>query len=162
LFRLFGTGQMVDEKTMKILRATVQKRVASTVSWANYVARQLHREGIHCNVYSSMDTLPDGFRVVIEFHVAEVDKELLAKFRKPLYNSAFDYTGRGRDLRRAEREIEEGKIEELEQEEMIGEPLVSGDTVVDASEDVRGPEEEGGEGEGVAGGGGSGGSGQGA
>jgi len=149
--RIFEARERLDEATLRLIRAAVQKRMTSVLSYAHFVSRQLHRVGIHGNVYTSMDILPDGFRLVIEYHVVNVDEEVLAKARRELYRTAYDYAGSHAIYRKVQKVMEEGKLEEEEEgEEIEVREIVGGDKTVGASEGGGGSASEGGEAEGNA------------
>jgi len=141
--RLFEAREKIDKSTLKIIRATIQKRMASILSFAHYISRQLHRSGIHGNIYTSMDILPDGYRLTVEYHIVTLDEEVLRKCRGQLHKSAYDYQGPLRIYRRVERLLSEGKIEEPEEGEIDVRRIEDSG----ASEGGSGPEKEGGEGE---------------
>jgi len=141
--RLFEAREKIDKGLLKLVRATIQKRLASVLSFAHYISRQLHRNGIHGNIYTSMDILPDGYRLTIEYHIVTLDEEVIQKFRGQLYRTAYDYAGPLRIYRKVERLLSGGKLEESEEGEMD----VRGIEDSGASEGGSGPEETGGEGE---------------
>jgi len=149
--RLFEAKERLDRATLQLVRATVQKRMTSVLSFAHYVARQLHRSGIHGSIYTSLDPLPDGFRAVIEYHIVSVDEDVMQKARGELYRSAYDYVGPTRLFRKVERLASEGKLEEEEEgEEIEVREIVGGDQAAGASTGGGGSASEGGEAEGNA------------
>jgi len=144
--RVFEARERLDKATLQLIRATVQKRMTSVLSFAHYVARQLHRSGIHGSVYTSLDPLPDGFRAVVEYHIVSVDEDVLQKARGELYRSAYDYEGPTRLFRKVERLISEGKVEEEEEgEEIEVKEVVGGDKTAGASEGGGSSASKGGE-----------------
>jgi len=94
-----------DLRMIKLLQALIQKRMTSIVSYAYYVARQLIRSGIHTTVSSSINPLPTGYRITIEFSVTAIDKHLAERFRKQLYRSAYDHDGAYHHFRQIDRKI---------------------------------------------------------
>jgi len=144
--QIFEAREKLDKSTLKLVRCTIQKRLSSVLSYAHYVSRQLHRYGIHGNVYTSMDILPDGFRIVVEYHIVTLDEDVLRKFRGQLYQTSYDYKGPLNIYRKIERLISEGKVEESGEEGEEVEVVERGGEAGDTAQAGKGSKEEGGEG----------------
>ncbi|MEM1820426.1 MAG: hypothetical protein QXU64_02410, partial [Thermofilaceae archaeon] len=62
--KLFDEKPEIPPSLLKLVKAAVQKRISSVISYANFVARQLQRSGIYCSVHHSLEPLSDGYMVV--------------------------------------------------------------------------------------------------
>ena len=117
--------------------------MTSIVSYAHYVSRELVRRGIHCTVSSSITPLPTGYRIVLEFSVAALDKHLVERFRKQLYRSAYDYDGAYHHFRQVDRKILKSNDVILIEEILGGEKdrdNTSRENISEAESDSRGEE----------------------
>ena len=123
----------IDTAVKRKIMFTIQKAVHTIDSYAKYVNRRLIKEGIYCDYTGDIIPLPDGFRVVIEFKLTAVDKELFRKAWRSLYYSVHDYTPKGRVLKATYRKIVEGEI-------LVGGG--EGEGTYSGNEEVRGESEE--------------------
>ncbi|MEM1631898.1 MAG: hypothetical protein QXX83_07180 [Thermofilum sp.] len=141
--KLFDEKPEIPPSLLKLVKAAVQKRISSVISYANFVARQLQRSGIYCSVHHALEPLSDGYMVVIEMRLVGIDADMVKHHRRNLYTSSFDYKGPTREFRRVERLISE-------QSEESGE-VVAGERGAEdtpTQEGLGGDQEEGGTGEG--------------
>jgi len=100
----------IDTAVKRKIMFTIQKAVHTIDSYAKYVNRRLIQQGIYCDYVGDIIPLPDGFRVVIEFKLTAVDKEVFRKAWRSLYYSVHDYTPKGRVLKATFRKILEGEL----------------------------------------------------
>ena len=127
-FNLLDSGDFIAAKAVvedidpllkRNIFAFIHKKVHAVDSFAKYVVRQLVRNGIFCSYNSDITPLPDGFRLVMEFRLAAINKETVKRKMKTMYMTAFDLWTHARQwkdfLRRAEEEhriaVEQAVIE---------------------------------------------------
>jgi len=101
----------LDPWLKRRVMAVVHRAIHTIDSYAKYVDRRLIRDGIYCDYSSNIIPLPDGFRIVIEMRLYAVDKDIVKKHWRALYQGAYDYRGPAHEFKKAFDRLIEGEVD---------------------------------------------------
>jgi len=103
----YGVAENLRPKIIHILL----KSLHSIDAYAKYRARDLARKGIFVLYNSEIKSLPDGYRLIIDFRLEAVDSKQFRKSWRNLYVSVYDYSKTSKEFKEFEKMVERGLID---------------------------------------------------
>lgn len=103
----YGIAEDLRPKVIHV----ILKSLHAVDAFAKYRARELAKKGIYVIYNSQVKSLPDGYRLIIDFRLEAVDSRQFRKSWRSLYVSVYDYTKTSREFKEFEKMLERGLVD---------------------------------------------------